>query len=169
MTPYTNNGELALDGLEAMPDVVARLEAQRRVRVADLSCGQGAAGLAIAEEFLDALVDGFDTRPTSVDQAQREAEEAGLDARVRFRLGDAALLAGTDHYELMFHLDPRDPLESLAGTRAALADGGVLVVARERAEPPETLRERASAAGFETVEELPIEDGSVRLLALRAT
>ena len=136
--------------------------------MADLACGGGEAGLAIAAEFLDVLVDGFDTDPARVAEAELRAAEAGLEARARFRLGDAALLRPA-HYELILVVDAGPP-EALVSVRAALAEeGGAALVARPPAEQPKLLRERATAAGFAEVEDLPLEDGAVRLFALRTS
>jgi hypothetical protein len=55
--------ELPSDWLGAMPDVVARLEAAARPRIADIGCGQGFSTLALARAFPTAWVDGLDTDP----------------------------------------------------------------------------------------------------------
>jgi trans-aconitate methyltransferase len=80
MADGTNRGELAIGGLDAMPDVVARLETRRWPRVADLGCGRGEAALATAAEFWDVLVDGFDSDAACLAEARRRATEAALHA-----------------------------------------------------------------------------------------
>ncbi len=156
--------DLAIEGIEAMPDVAAMLETHRRPRVGELGCGRGEAALAIAADFLDALVDGFDTDPSALAEGRRQATEAGLDARVRFHEGGAEGLAGAGRYELILILDPGHPADAPAAVRAALADGGAVLVALG----PGT-RLDASAAGFTAAEELDVEDEAVRLVALRNT
>ncbi len=128
--------ELPREWLGAMPDVVARLEAARHARVADVGCGQGFATLAIAQAFLDAHVDGLDADPGSVADARRHAQDAGLDGRVRFLQADAADLAHHGPYDLVLILealhDLADPVGALKATRAALTPGGTVLVVDER-------------------------------------
>jgi hypothetical protein len=118
--------------------------------------------LAIAADFLDVLVNAFDTDSACLVEGRREAAEAGLDARVRFHEGGAERLAGVGRYELILILDTDRPPEALPVVRAALADDGAVLVALGRREPLD-----ATAAGFTTVEELELEDDAVRLVALR--
>jgi SAM-dependent methyltransferase len=128
--------ELPSDWLAAMPDVVARLETGRPARVADLGCGQGWSSIAMAQEFLHAHVDGIDLDPGSIADARRNAERAGMNGRLRFLEGDAAGLAGHGPYDLILMLetlhDLARPVEALAAARAALADGGTVLVVDER-------------------------------------
>jgi SAM-dependent methyltransferase len=118
----------------AMPDVLARLESAQHARIADLGCGQGFSSLALATAFLDAHVDGIDTDPASIADARAHARDAGLDGRVRFTCADATALDGP--YELIVILealhDMARPAEALAAARAALADGGTVLVVDEK-------------------------------------
>ncbi len=111
--------ELAADWLTAMPDVMARLECARHARVADLGCGQGWSTIALANAFLNAWVDGFDSDRASIEDARRHAAEAGLDGRVRFSRADAAELATRGPYDLILLHDMTRPVETLAAVRAA--------------------------------------------------
>jgi 2-polyprenyl-3-methyl-5-hydroxy-6-metoxy-1,4-benzoquinol methylase len=128
--------ELAADWLAAMPDVIARLESARHARVADVGCGQGFSTLALAGAFLGAHVDGLDLDPASIEDARRHAAEAGLDGRVRLARADATELADHGPYDLILILealhDLARPGEVLRAARAALADGGTLLVVDER-------------------------------------
>jgi SAM-dependent methyltransferase len=128
--------ELPSEWLAAMPDVVARLEAGRPARVADLGCGQGWSSIAMAQEFLHAHVDGIDADTGSIADARRNAEQAGMNGRLRFLEGDAAGLAGHGPYDLILMLealhDLARPVEALAAARTALADGGTVLVVDER-------------------------------------
>jgi 2-polyprenyl-3-methyl-5-hydroxy-6-metoxy-1,4-benzoquinol methylase len=122
------------DWLAAMPDVVARLEAAARPRIADVGCGQGWSTIAVAEAFPNAWVDGIDLDAASIEDGERHAETAGLDGRVRFLQADAAELQGP--YDLVLILealhDMSAPVAALRAARAALADGGAVLVVDER-------------------------------------
>jgi 2-polyprenyl-3-methyl-5-hydroxy-6-metoxy-1,4-benzoquinol methylase len=167
---FTN--KLAVDWLAAMPDVVARLEAARHARVADVGCGQGFSTLAVAKAFLGAHVDGLDLDPASIEDARRHAREAGLDGRVRFIEADATDLAGRGPYDLILVLealhDMARPRQALAAARAALADGGTLLVADERVADQFTAAgdELASEAGFARLDVLAGENDFFRLCRL---
>jgi 2-polyprenyl-3-methyl-5-hydroxy-6-metoxy-1,4-benzoquinol methylase len=128
--------ELPSDWLAAMADVVARLETGRPARVADVGCGQGWSTIAMAQEVLHAQVDGRDLDAASIADARRNAEHAGLNGRLWFLQGDAAGLARHGPYDLILILaalhDLAHPVEALAAARAALADGGTVLVADER-------------------------------------
>jgi 2-polyprenyl-3-methyl-5-hydroxy-6-metoxy-1,4-benzoquinol methylase len=128
--------ELPSEWLAAMPDVVARLETGRPARIADLGCGQGWSSIALAQEFLHAHVDGIDADSESIADARRNAERAGMNGRLRFLEGDAAGLAGHGPYDLILLLealhDLARPVDALAAARAALADGGTVLVVDER-------------------------------------
>jgi len=102
--------ELSTEWLRAMPDVVARLESARHPRIADIGCGQGFSTLALAH-----------------------AQDAGLDARVRFMCTDAGELASRGPYDLVLILEALHDLADPAGAlRAALADGGTVLVVDEK-------------------------------------
>jgi SAM-dependent methyltransferase len=128
--------ELPCDWLAAMPDVVARLETGRPARVADVGCGQGWSTIAVAHEFLYAQVDGLDLDPGSIADARRHADEAGLNGRLRFLQADATGLAEHGPYDLILLLealhDLARPVNALAAARAALAEGGTVLVVDER-------------------------------------
>jgi predicted O-methyltransferase YrrM len=182
--------ELPSDWLAAMPDVVARLETGRPARVADLGCGHGWSSIAMAQEFLHAHVDGIDLDPGSIADARRNAEQAGMNGRLRFLEGDAAGLAGHGPYDLIVMLealhDLARPVDALAAARAALADGGTVLVVDERVADRFTapgddvermmygwsvvdaVRAYAEAAGFARVEVLPVENDLFRLYRLYA-
>jgi 2-polyprenyl-3-methyl-5-hydroxy-6-metoxy-1,4-benzoquinol methylase len=120
--------------IDALPDVRTRLE--RGARVADVGCGQGWSTLALAKAFTNARVDGLDLDPDSIADSRRHAAEAGLDGRVRFIEADAAELAAQGRYELVLILealhDLARPADALRAARAALADGGTVLVVDER-------------------------------------
>jgi len=126
--------ELPGPWLEAMPDIRERL--QRGGRVADVGCGEGWSTLAIARAFPEAKVDGLDLDSASITDAQGHASEMEVDGRVRFLQDDAEALAGEGPYDLVMVLealhDFTRPVEALRAMRAALADGGAVLVVDER-------------------------------------
>ena len=128
--------ELPTEWLGAMPDVVARLQAAPRPRIADLGCGQGWSTLALAGAFPNAWVDGVDIDPGSIADARRHAAQAGLDGRIRFIERDAAGLAGEGPYDLVVLLealhDLADPVATLRAARSVLADAGTVLVVDEK-------------------------------------
>lgn len=122
--------------LGAMPDVVSRLESASRPRIADIGCGQGWAVQSLARAFPRAWVDGIDADPASIEDARRNAAEAGLDGRARFVHGEAARVADEGPYDLVLFLealhDMAQPVEALRAARAALGPDGVVLVVDER-------------------------------------
>ncbi|NHW87541.1 class I SAM-dependent methyltransferase, partial [Escherichia coli] len=71
------------------PDIHARL-AGSPARVADVACGAGWAGIALARAFPGISVDGYDIDVDVIGDARRHAAEAGLVERVSFAARDAA-------------------------------------------------------------------------------
>ncbi|BCB77573.1 class I SAM-dependent methyltransferase [Phytohabitans flavus] len=122
------------DWLAAMPDVGERLASKPIARIADLGFGEGWSTIALARAYPGAYVDGYDTDQASVAAAQRHAAEAGVGDRVTFQVADASGLAGP--YDLVFVFealhDMAHPAQVLTAVRAALAEGGTVLVADER-------------------------------------
>lgn len=81
--------QLAQEWIPAMPDVAARLIADPPARVADIGMGQGWSSIALARGFPTIHVDGFDLDEASVEAAQANAREAGVEDRVSFQVRDA--------------------------------------------------------------------------------
>ncbi|TXK41092.1 trans-aconitate 2-methyltransferase [Nonomuraea sp. C10] len=128
--------DLTGEWLQAMPDVVERLHAAPRPRIADVGCGQGWSTLALARAFPNARVDGVDLDDASVADARANAAEAGLDGRIRVLHADVARLPETGPYDLVVILealhDMAQPVEALRAMRDALAGGGAVLVGDER-------------------------------------
>jgi 2-polyprenyl-3-methyl-5-hydroxy-6-metoxy-1,4-benzoquinol methylase len=129
-------GLLGTQWLPAVPDVHERLQADPAARVGDVACGEGRSSIAIARAYPKVEVEGIDADPASIAAAQRHLAGSGVEDRVTFRRVDAADLATPGRYDLMtifesLH-DMSYPVDVLRSCRAALADGGSLVVGDER-------------------------------------
>jgi len=124
--------------LPSVPDVHARLQADPPARVADVACGVGWAGIAIARAYPKARVDGFDFDESSIALARGFAREAGLSNRVAFHVRDAGDPANEGAYDLAVVIeaihDLSRPIEALAAIRKMLAPGGTAIIADERVE-----------------------------------
>jgi 2-polyprenyl-3-methyl-5-hydroxy-6-metoxy-1,4-benzoquinol methylase len=119
----------------AVPALDSRLRSPG-ARVADLGCGTGWSGIAIARAYPQAFVDGFDLDAASIETATANAASEGLGDRVRFFVRDASdprLDGGYDVVTIFEALhDMARPVEALATARRLLADGGMVIVADER-------------------------------------
>lgn len=121
-----------------LPCVPAIDAALRRpgARVLDLGCGHGTTSLAIARAYPRASVVGVDLDQDSVRVARAAAATAGLADRVTFVHADAATLRQPESFDVVtifeaLH-DMGDPVGALRAARAALRDGGHVLVADER-------------------------------------
>jgi 2-polyprenyl-3-methyl-5-hydroxy-6-metoxy-1,4-benzoquinol methylase len=124
------------DWIATMPDVLARLRSDAGARIADVGCGAGWSTLALARAFPKATVEGIDLDEASINDARRNAAEAGMDDAVSFYMRDAADPATKRAYDLVcmfeaLHDTPR-PAEVLAALRDMLRDSGSALVADER-------------------------------------
>jgi SAM-dependent methyltransferase len=119
----------------AVPALDSRLRSPG-ARVADLGCGTGWSSIAIARAYPDALVDGFDLDPASIQTATANAVAEGLGDRLRFFVRDASdprLDGGYDVVTIFEALhDMARPVEALATARRLLTDSGTVIVADER-------------------------------------
>jgi 2-polyprenyl-3-methyl-5-hydroxy-6-metoxy-1,4-benzoquinol methylase len=128
-------GSFATEYLPSVPDIHERLKAG--ARVADVACGVGWAGIAIARAYPNVTVDGFDLDETSIRLATANAQEAGVADRVSFTARDgAAEPANAGLYDLAVVIesvhDMSKPVEVLSSIRSMLAPTGSLIVADER-------------------------------------
>ncbi|GAA4735063.1 class I SAM-dependent methyltransferase [Modestobacter marinus] len=128
--------DLVQDWLPAVPDVHSRLASG--ARVADVGCGQGWSTQAIARAYPASTVVGVDVDAGSVADAAATLDDDLAD-RVSYVVADAARLDALGVFDVVVMLetlhDIGRPVEALAAVRAALADGGTLVVADERVAP----------------------------------
>lgn len=127
---------LAQKWFPQVPGLVERLTADPPARVADVGCGSGWSAITIAHGFPNVEVTGLDLDAGSVDDARRNAEEAGVGDRVSFEVRDAAdpALAGGFDLVCAFETihDMCDPVGALRAMRSLRAPGGVVLVADER-------------------------------------
>jgi 2-polyprenyl-3-methyl-5-hydroxy-6-metoxy-1,4-benzoquinol methylase len=131
-------GSFGSEILPAIPEVHARLTATPPARVADVACGVGWAGIAIATAYPGVTVDGFDLDPGSIELARKNAEAAGVGDRVRFEVRDAADPAAIGQYDVAVVIeaihDMSRPVEALTAIRRMLRPGGVALIADEKTE-----------------------------------
>jgi len=131
-------GSFGSEILPAIPAIHHRLVADPPARVADVACGVGWAGIAIAAAYPTVLVDGFDLDPSSIELARANAEKAGVADRVTYAVRDAADPAAAGQYDLVVVIeaihDLNRPVEVLSAIRAMLRPGGSALIADERTE-----------------------------------
>jgi 2-polyprenyl-3-methyl-5-hydroxy-6-metoxy-1,4-benzoquinol methylase len=129
-------GQFGTEFLPSVPDVHARLQADPPARVADVACGVGWAGIAIARAYPKVRVDGFDFDASSIALANKHAAQAGVADRVSFHVRDAADPANEGQYDLAVVIeaihDLSRPVEALSAIRKMLVPGGVAIIADER-------------------------------------
>ena len=116
--------------LPALDGVQQRLE--QGTTVADVGCGHGHATLLMARAFPNSTFHGFDTHPASIDEARRNAAEAGLADRVHFDVARAVDYPNR-HYGLVCFFDTLhdlgDPVAAARHAAEVLApDGTVMLV-----------------------------------------
>lgn len=120
----------------AIPDLHARLLSEPPARVADIGCGAGWSSLAIARAYPLAQVVGLDLDEASVAAARVNAEEAGLEDRVRFQAGDAVAITDDGSYDLVCAFeclhDMADPVGALRKMRQLAGETGTVLIVDER-------------------------------------
>jgi 2-polyprenyl-3-methyl-5-hydroxy-6-metoxy-1,4-benzoquinol methylase len=129
-------GPFATEDLPSLPAVRAALRTGGRV--ADVGCGMGWSSIGIARAYPNARVDGYDIDEPSIEQARRNATEAGVADRIHFEVADAGQL-GADSagvYNLAIALecvhDMPDPVAVLAAMRRMVRPDGTVLVMDER-------------------------------------
>lgn len=127
---------LAREWLPSLPGVHERLQADPPSRVADIACGAGWSSIAIAAEYPNALVDGFDLDEPSIKLAQANAESYGVSDRVSFHVNDAGSAQLSGQYDLVIICealhDMSDPVGVLRVVRTLLAENGTALVMDEK-------------------------------------
>jgi 2-polyprenyl-3-methyl-5-hydroxy-6-metoxy-1,4-benzoquinol methylase len=124
--------------LPALPELQAQLSTGRRVRIAEVGCGEGLAAITIANAYPNAEIDGFDLDDASIDVARQAAAGAGLGDRVNFEVRDAADPAIVGEYDLVLAIemlhDVPDPVGILRTMKKLAGERGSVLVVDERAE-----------------------------------
>lgn len=124
---YTRS--LVAEWLPALDGMVDRLE--RGGRVLDVGCGYGTSAILLAQAFPGVTVHGVDPEPDSIATARAAAVKAGVADRVTFEVGTDADDAGSG-YDLVTYFDAfhhlGDPVGAARRAKAALADGGALML-----------------------------------------
>ncbi len=137
---------LGTDYLPRVPEVHAALSAGGRV--ADVGCGLGWSSIGVALAYPGVTVDGFDVDGPSVQEARRNAQEAGVADRVRFHHADATTPPDEQTYDLVAAFecvhDLPDPVSFLATMRQLAGERGTVLVMDER------VAETFTAPGDET-------------------
>ncbi|MFL5709554.1 MAG: SAM-dependent methyltransferase [Chloroflexota bacterium] len=130
-------GSFGTEILPGIPGIAERLAADPPARVADVACGVGWAGIAIARAYPSVRVDGFDIDESSVELANRNARDAGVSDQVSFRVRDVAD-ADAGAFDLAVIIesvhDMSQPADVLAAVRRMLKPDGTLIVADEKSE-----------------------------------
>ena len=123
-------GSLVSEWLPALDGVVERLEAG--IDVADVGCGHGHSTVLMAEAFPHSRFHGFDPHAASIDEARRNAADAGLGARVTFDVARAVGYSGENYGLICFFdclHDLGDPVAAAGHAASVLAsDGTVMLV-----------------------------------------
>ena len=116
--------------LQAVPDVVAKLEAG--ATALDVGCGVGRVSMALARSFPNSRFVGLDVDGKSIALARKAAEAEGLGARVEFVHGALQDLAAARPFDLITCCDCvhdlAEPLPTLREIRRRLAADGTLFV-----------------------------------------
>lgn len=109
----------ALDGVDAKLTAGAK--------VADVGCGYGSSSILLAEAYPNVVITASDYHGGSIDQARRQAKEAGVGDRVRFEVATAQTFSGSG-YDLVMMFDclhdMGDPLSAAGHIRESLAPDG---------------------------------------------
>lgn len=127
---------LASEWIPAIPGLEARLrDGTRPAVVADIGCGVGWSSVALARAYPAVTVHGYDSDPASLEQARRNAAEAGVADRVRFTEADGLDPADRVDVAVFFEClhDMAHPTDVLRRLHGQLAADGTVVVADERA------------------------------------
>jgi SAM-dependent methyltransferase len=142
--------------LPALDGVVEQLEAG--ITVADVGCGHGHSTLLMAQAFPRSRFHGFDGHADSIDEARRNAAEAGVAARVTFDVARAVDYPSKNYGLICFFdclHDLGDPVAAARHAAKVLApDGTVLLVepfANDRVEDNLSLAGRLYYAGSTTI------------------
>jgi SAM-dependent methyltransferase len=124
---------LVQEWIPALEGVTAKLD--KGARVADVGCGFGASTVILGKAYPRSKFVGFDYHPSSIERAQRRADEAGVGDRVRFEIASAKSYPGS--YDLVAFFDclhdMGDPVGAAAHVRETLAPDGTWLIVEPKA------------------------------------
>ena len=110
----------------------------RRVRIAEVGCGEGLAAITIARAYSNAEVDGYDLDDASIAAAQHASAAAGVADRARFERRDASDPTISGDYDLVMAIemlhDVPDPVGILRTMKTLAGESGTVLVVDERTE-----------------------------------
>ena len=115
--------------IPAMDGVQQRLE--QGIRVADVGCGHGASTIHLAQAYPNSTFVGYDPHDKSIEDARKNAADAGVADRVTFEVGRAKDVSGEHDLVAFFDClhDLGDPVGALSTAKKHLAkDGTILLV-----------------------------------------
>jgi len=119
-----------------MPDIESRLKAGGKV--AEVGCGIGWSAIAVANGFPNTHVDAIDPDDLSIEEAKRNAEEAGVSDKISFYLNTIEDAPLNNTYDLVTAFeclhDMPYPVEALSRMREILTPGGAVLIADEAVE-----------------------------------
>jgi 2-polyprenyl-3-methyl-5-hydroxy-6-metoxy-1,4-benzoquinol methylase len=127
-------GSFVKDVLPGIPEVDGALR-QRGARAAEIGFGGGWAAIAIAGEYADVTVAGFDIDGPSVEMANANALESGVADRVTFHHVDAGKVSGDGTFDVVYAVecihDMANPVAALKAMRDLVKPGGHVLVLDE--------------------------------------
>jgi 2-polyprenyl-3-methyl-5-hydroxy-6-metoxy-1,4-benzoquinol methylase len=128
--------QLGEEWIPTMPDVHARLQASPPAYIADIGCGAGWSCIGMARSYPSAFVHGYDLDPASVQLAQANLAQAGLQERVQVFPRDAKDAPDQQRYDLVVAFeclhDMSDPVGVLRTMHSLLNQNGAVMVVDER-------------------------------------
>src|SRR5512134_1052077 len=122
-------GSLVSQWLPALDGVVDALS--NGITVADVGCGHGHSTILMAQAFPQSRFHGFDVHAASIDEARRNAAEAGVSDRVSFEVARAVDYADKRYGLICFFdclHDMGDPVAAARYAAEVLADDGTVML-----------------------------------------
>lgn len=120
---------LVQEWIPALDGVKEKLE--RGAKVADVGCGHGSSLIIMAQAFPNSQFFGFDIHEPSIEVAQAQAKEAGVDRRTTFQVCPAKEFPGDDYDFIAFFdclHDMGDPVGAAKHVHSTLAPDGTWMV-----------------------------------------
>lgn len=136
---------LVKNWIPALEGVESRLK--KGIEVADTGCGHGASTVLMAQAYPKSSFVGIDYHAPSIKVAQERAKAAGVEGRVRFKVGKADEFPGSYDFVTSFDClhDMADPIGAVKHTRKALKGGGTWMIVEPQA--GDTLAENMNPVG----------------------